>query len=274
MTIKNHILQGVEYDPAQRIKGVITPIAIVQHYTAGYNLASPRHIFKTTAIAAHLTIDRDGTVLQMVPFNRGCNHAGPSKFKELSMLNNSSIGIEHVNIGFLKKIGSKFVDAYGGTYKGDTSILIPAKHPRVGSETYYWEPYTDIQLKKSLEITAELLDTYSTIKYIVSHEEIDTRGWKTDPGVAFPMDKFKALLHNDKGPRVTTPDKNTNRQVKSTVAGLNVRSGPGANYDLATNFPLYEGQVVDLISVQNGWAKVLINGAAEGYVSAKYITES
>ena len=146
MEIKNHILQGIEYDAAKRIKDPIVPQFIVMHYTAGYSMSSARNVFNTTDIAAHITIDTDGTILQMVPFNRGANHAGPSKWGNMSYLNNSSIGIEHVNIGFLKKVGNTFIDAYGNIWRGNPADLMEAKHSRVGSGTYYWPKYPEAQI--------------------------------------------------------------------------------------------------------------------------------
>jgi N-acetylmuramoyl-L-alanine amidase len=266
MIIKDHKIQGVKYDEANHVKGVMTPVAIVDHYTAGYNAASAAHVFKTTVVAAHVIIDRNGSITQMVPFNRICNHAGPSKYKELSMLNNHAIGIEFVNIGFLKKQGGNYIDAYKGVYPRDTSSLVAAKHSRVGSETYYWEPYTSEQLRVGEELTAALLQTYPSIKYIVSHEEIDTRGWKTDPGPAFPLDKFKGMLN-------TTPNLKALVKAKATQS-LNVRKGPGTSFDKATNFPLFPGQVIEIVSeLDNSWVEILINGCTLGFVNGAYLSK-
>lgn len=268
MEILNHKLVDVQYDKALRINNTITPKFIVMHYTAGYTLESAVRTFNSTILAAHLTIGEDGEIIQMVPFNKGCNHAGPSVYDGVKFLNGHSIGIEHVNIGYLKLHGGNFIDAYGNKWKGDPNDLVEAAHARVGSGTYYWPKYTEEQLAVSERAVRAILKAYPSIRDIVSHEEIDTRGWKTDPGPAFPMARFKALLNetDSKGPRVTSPKV----MVQVTSDTLNVRAGPSTVYPMATKWPLHKGQVVEVIGTYGKWYKVLINGFAEGWVHGAY----
>lgn len=266
MRVVNHLLHGVEYDDAQRINGVIVPKFIVNHYTAGYTLKSARDVFNNTIIAAHLIIDVDGTILQMVPFNRGCNHAGPSQFKGIKYLNGHSIGIEYVNIGFLKFSNGSYRDDYGNVWRGNPADLLAAKHSRVGSGTYYWPKYPEAQLNAGEAVTKAILEAYPTITDIVTHEEIDTRGWKTDPGPAFPQDRFKRLI----GQR-TPPKASSDIWLEVTVPSLNVRQGPGTSFPMATNWPLHKTQRVKLLSTHGTWMKILINDAVEGYIHGGYV---
>ncbi len=56
----------------------------------------------------------------------------------------------------------------------------------------------------------------------------------------------------------------------ATASGsLNVRSAAGANY--ARVGAVANGQTVLVLSVSNGWARILYNGTRTGYVSARYL---
>lgn len=271
MRVTNHKLNGVEYDAAHTIKGVITPKFLVMHYTAGYNLESARSVFNRDVVAAHLTIGTDGKMLQMVPFNRGANHAGPSRYDGVEYLNNHSIGIEHVNIGFLKKRGNSYIDAYDNTWRGNPADLIAARHSRVGGEVYYWPKYTQECLEASEAATRAILEAYPSIRAIVSHEEIDTRGWKTDPGPAFPMAHFQDILKNVRSGQGGSPAPVIDRsRVQVTADTLNVRKGPGVEYEMATKWPMHHGQQAELIGTDGVWQYVLINGAVKGWVHGAY----
>jgi len=57
-------------------------------------------------------------------------------------------------------------------------------------------------------------------------------------------------------------------RVMTNGATLNVRSGPGTDYEQVTT--LYSGQVVSLTGMDNGWFKIAYKDS-EGYVSSDYI---
>lgn len=271
MQIINHMLQGVPYDAANTIGGVIDPKFLVMHYTAGYTLASARAVFKSSVIAAHITIDKDGSVLQMLPLNRKANHAGPSKWMGVDMLNGHSIGIEHVNIGFAKmRADGRLVDAYGKVVDVEyAKSWIEAPNARVGSGRIFWEPYSEKQLLASIEITKAILATYN-IRDIVSHEEIDTRGWKTDPGPAFPMNRFTSLM---RGAPSQTDSAPANGMVGTVnTASLNIRGGPGVEYGVIGT--TIAGSKIGIISQQGEWFQihVQLNGVAgTGWVNAGFV---
>lgn len=271
MKIVDHKLVGVPYDPARKIGNIIDPKFLVMHYTAGYNAASAINVFNTTEIAAHLVIDRNGAITQMVPFNRRANHAGPSKWAGVSMLNNHSIGFEFVNIGFAKKrADGKLVDAYGSVIKDDfAATFIPTgPNPRVGSAPLFWCPYTKEQIDVGIEITKAILGAYQ-IRDIVSHEQIDTRGWKTDPGPAFPMNMFRGMLRGvDQAP---SPAGGMIGVVNTDV--LNIRGGPGTNFPVIGK--LKRSDSVAILGNHNGWFQIKtsfdkIEGS--GFVLDDYVT--
>ena len=272
MHITNHILEGVQYTPAMKIGAVIEPKFIVEHYTAGYTGKSAIDTFRNTEIAAHIVIDRDGTVTQMVPFNRRANHAGPSAWMGIEMLNNHSIGIEFVNIGYAKmRADGRLVNAYNKVIPADeAATYIEAPNSRVGSGRIFWEPYTEAQIAAGIEVNKAIIAHYK-IRDIVSHEQIDTRGWKTDPGPAFPMNRFVGLLRGDTSPIGEKPA--TGMVGVVNTSSLNIRGGAG------TKFPVVgttsKGSRLGIIEFVDGWYRVhtSVNGVeGSGWVLASYVT--
>lgn len=206
MDITDHMLEDVPFLASPNRSGRIKPRFLVMHYTAGFSASGAISWLRNPAsrASAHLVIDNDGDITQLVPFNIKAWHAGPSRYKGTSGLNDHSIGFEITNVGWLRKqANGTFTDWTGRrTYReGEGDLkgrdLIAQPHPRVGGGMLYWPSYPEAQLAAVELATRAVLGAYD-IEDIVSHEEIDTRGWKTDPGPAFPMQRFKRLLGNDR----------------------------------------------------------------------------
>jgi len=108
-------------------------------------------------VSAHLLIERDGCMIQFVPFDRRAWHAGKSCFQGRDACNDFSIGIE---------------------LEGTDDI-----------------PYTDRQYQVLAAVTQTLLQTYPdlTPERITGHCDI-APGRKTDPGPAFDWNRFIDLL--------------------------------------------------------------------------------
>lgn len=259
MTIENHRLRGAVNAPSPNHSGIITPRFIVMHYTAGWTAESAVRTFANSSsrVSAQVTIDTDGTVYQHVPFNVKAWHAGPSSYNGYSGLNSHSVGIELVNIGYLRKTeDGGFLDAYGDVHSAaDVGPVIAARHPRVGGGVFYWPVYTAAQIAAAEELCEELIDQYP-IMDIVTHEEIDERGWKTDPGPAFPMNRFKALLR-DRGNDVV--------EYEVTANSLNMRGGPGTNFAVLAKLP--RGTDVTAMETRGSWVRV----TNEGWVHSAYL---
>ncbi|RZJ91830.1 MAG: hypothetical protein EOO20_03970 [Chryseobacterium sp.] len=108
MQIKDHKLVGVPFKASPNIgknkAGValnLTPQYLIQHFDASPNatgaiswMLSPK-----SKVSAHLHIDRDGNITQLVAFNRIAHHAGESEWRGLIGMNSRSIGIEIQNTG-------------------------------------------------------------------------------------------------------------------------------------------------------------------------------
>jgi len=256
MSILDHELTFAIDAPSPNRGGLITPRFVVMHYTAGFTAESAVRTLTSPSsrVSAHVTIDENGSVYQHVPFNVKAWHAGPSRYAGYSNLNSHSIGIEIVNPGWFRRSadGNFYRDNIRRTAR-QMGEVIEAPHPRVGSGMLYWPTYTEAQLDAVEELTEELLAEYPSIIDIVSHEEIDTRGWKTDPGPAFPMNRYKRLL--------PTRDLDYD-QFQVTASSLNVRSGPGTNFGVLRE--VKRGDIVDGQDQSGSWIRVDSDGWVHG----------
>jgi len=104
-------------------------------------------------VSAHLLIDRSGRVTQFVPFTERAWHAGASRFRRQTVVNNFSIGIE-----------------LEGT---DTS------------------PYSDAQYTALGAVASAVIEAYPgiTARRVAAHSDV-APGRKTDPGPAFDWQRL------------------------------------------------------------------------------------
>ena len=107
-------------------------------------------------VSAHLLIDREGVVIQFVPFDQRAWHAGVSAFAGRPACNDFSIGIE-----------------------------------LEGTDT---DPYAHLQYERLVKITQCLIAEYPALTHdrIVGHSDI-APDRKTDPGPAFDWSYFRKL---------------------------------------------------------------------------------
>lgn len=153
MEIKNNRLVGVEYKASPNTSGTIKPLYLIMHFTAS-STASGAISWLTdpkSKVSAHLHIDREGNIVQMVDFNKRAYHAGKSEWKGQSDLNWHTIGIELQNTGT--------------------------------------QEYTEKQIQSLVEANRAIVREYG-IKEIVGHSDISP-GRKTDPGKQFPWDRVR-----------------------------------------------------------------------------------
>lgn len=256
--IRNHRIIGAIDSPSPNHGGIINPRFIVMHYTAGFSAASAVNTLTRSGsgVSAHVTIGLNGTIHQHVPLNVRAWHAGPSRHMGYSGLNNHSIGIEIVNAGWFRKVGDNYVRGNISRSESQMPPMVAAENSRVGSGMLYWPTYTNAQLEALDDLTSDILNNYSILD-IVSHEEIDTRGWKTDPGPAFPMNRYKNLM----GGRDVDED-----SYVVTAGTLNVRGGPGTNFS-KIGTPLRRGEIVTPTDARGDWMRI----SADGWVHGGYL---
>ena len=235
------------------------------HYTAGPTLISAVRTLTSPRVSAsaHLIIDRDGSVVQLAPFNIVTWHAGRSSYAGRKGYNNYSIGIEMVNEGHLKKSGSIYRSWSGRKYSDED--VVEAIH-RNQTRTKYWHTYTEEQIETVTEICELLMSAYD-IKYVLGHEEVSPKR-KSDPGPAFPLDKIRNKLMNSS--RQEDDDETELEIGRVTVNKLNIRSAPSSSGEPVSR-PLVKNTKVKILKEKNGWKKVSVE--VEGWCYGKYIEE-
>ena len=191
--IKNR-LEGIPFIPTPNFGGEIKPISIIIHYSAEIKTKNVINWFKdkTSGVSAHLILDRDGSLTQMVDFNIKAWHAGASEYKSLKHFNNFSIGIELINAGQLFKNGNDYHGWRGEVYPPEEVFI--KTYGDECSIVSYWHKYTPKQLQTLTLLVKELMQTYSIkASMILGHEEI-APDRKSDPGAALDMNSFRQNL--------------------------------------------------------------------------------
>ena len=179
LSIENHLLLEAQYEPSPNFGERPDPSDI--DLLVIHNISLPPGQFGTRAVSdfftnqldveahpyfqtiadlkvsSHLFIERDGSIVQFVPFNKRAWHAGQSCFQGRSNCNDFSIGIE---------------------LEGTDDV-----------------PYDDRQYEALAAVTQSLVSYYPKINKdrITGHENI-APGRKTDPGPSFSWDYFRSRL--------------------------------------------------------------------------------
>ncbi|MGZ8524380.1 MAG: N-acetylmuramoyl-L-alanine amidase [Chitinophagaceae bacterium] len=270
MQIKKNLLLNtdgtqVNFKATPNKGGIYTPQYLVIHYTAVTTFESTLNHFQSpnAKASAHLLIGRRGEIAQFAPFNIVAFHAGKSQWKGLVGLNQFSIGIELVNAGRLIKSGNTWTCPVDLKKVPNTAVIM-ATHKNETIESA-WQQYTKAQLEVAIEIAGLLVTTYG-LKDVVGHEDISPIR-KSDPGPAFPMGSFRSRAMG--------------RQDESldeffTSAEVNIRSGPGTNFNTLTQ-AMPKGTHVLVLKTEGTWSFVevldTVHGIMdlEGWVSSKFL---
>jgi N-acetylmuramoyl-L-alanine amidase len=266
MIIKDHWLQPgsgkekIKISPSANARDIIDPDYLVIHYTATDDASSAINWFMNTSsnpdkIAAHIVLDLDGSITQLIPFNRRANHAGTSTWDSVENFNYHSIGIEIVNPGFAEKLADgsfrrRVSNTAFKTYPASESArIMKATHKHkfwTAAENQYWFTYPKAQLKSLYVLSKLLIDTYHLITAI-GHDDISPAR-KPDPGPAFPWNVFRLNVlgsANDIGKIFVVKEPNTN-----------FRNSFSTNAPILKKLP--KGYEVGLIETNGQWSKVYL----------------
>ena len=148
----------------------------------------------------HYIISRDGKIVQV------SNDLTNSNFTSNNSINYKSIIITLENLGWLEKVSLKnyHINWIGNIYKQKV-------FDKKWRDYFFWQPYTDIQIKKTAELCKFLCDKYNIELRFVGHNTktkgvesflgILTRSnfddFATDLSPAFDFEKFDKLLKNE-----------------------------------------------------------------------------
>ena len=146
-------------------------------------------------------ITREGVVYNLIPDD---SH---SSFFKKDSLNKNSIIIVFENLGWLEKrpLTDYYVNWIGDIYKGEI-------FERKWRDYFFWQPYTEEQLKSCAELCNNLTDHFSIDKKCVGHNtklegveryngiisKSNLNSKSTDLSPAFDFDLFIKYFENDK----------------------------------------------------------------------------
>lgn len=80
--------------------------------------------------------------------------------------------------------------------------------------------------------------------------------------------KREELVEGKAAEKLAELTKQTTAKVMTASSALNVRSGPGTDYDIITGLPA--GTEIDVSGEEDGWIRVNLPEYGEGYISADY----
>ena len=155
----------------------IIPQLIVMHYTAGASARSTADWCSQpeASVSYHVIIDRDGSIIQQVPFNRRAWHAGHSSWLGHTDVNSFSVGVALANYGWVCESDVRHFN--------DGHLWLPAAHKNDPSRPRWWECYPRAQLLTLCALVAVLVEHYG-INAVAGHDDI-APSRKLDPGPAF-----------------------------------------------------------------------------------------
>lgn len=167
--------------------------AIVIHASIANSLKSII-AFQTTPSSQeseHIIIDRNGDIVQLVPFNRVAYHAGQSTYNG-ARLNETSIAITLINCGRVQRQGSYYLSLVDKAQIPANRVQ-PAYNKSDNAQTY-WETYTPAQINAVTQLCKLLKEKYN-IRTILGHDEVDPA--KLEPGPLFPMQQLRSDVFED-----------------------------------------------------------------------------
>ena len=249
MKIKQHLLYQdddtpIPFIPSPNTDGELRAEFLVVHFTAGRSAESSLAWFKNplAKASAHLVIARDGSITQLVPFNKVAWHAGVSHWAGRDGLNQFSLGCELENPGKLTHVSNKWLAWFGGEVPADEVLQATHKNE---TQPAGWQIYTEPQIQSAV-VACNLLVREYGLKDVVGHEDI-APGRKVDPGPAFPMNNFRSMVMGRE---------DSQSDLFRTTTTVNIRSGPGTEFKTIPGSPLSPDTPVRVLQRDDPWVRV------------------
>ncbi|MBQ0961532.1 N-acetylmuramoyl-L-alanine amidase [Ideonella sp. 4Y11] len=246
----------------------IVPKFLVFHYTACSFDAARRTFldgYGANRVSAHLLVDEDGSVVQFVPFNQRAWHAGTSFWRGFTDLNSHSIGIEVVNHGYLLRRADGGFTTSDGSQQVSADRVVEVRHKNTAEPHRYWHAYTSEQIETCAQL-AQLLVASFGLSEVVGHDDIAPER-KVDPGPAFPMRRMTSRAIGRAG------DDAMGQRLFVSADRLNLRSGPGVQYQLVRAPLVQNTMVIARSGNTDGWLQVEAEVSAPniGWVASGYL---
>lgn len=289
LEIRNHLLfvdgKQAPYRATPNRSGRMNPDTIIVHDTASNPLDPSGDIGWLTMPAAkasaHVVIDWKGGITQLAPFNVQCWHAGASKYGGRQNFNAFSIGIEHDNPGYLRRIGE---GVYSGVCVIDTNRNPEFRVARVRTPEHgdhYWLAYSEQQIAASAALHAALKRAYPAIATVLGHYHI-CPGRKTDTNPLFPLAHMQAIVRGEAGelpapveakPEPVVASARPSFVPDATVIAdvLNLRGGPGIHFAVRGSIPYGTRIDVQEKNQLTNWLRVVTPYGATGYVHGGFV---
>lgn len=277
MKIRNHKLVGddnrnVPFVGATTTGGALTggkPRFLVIHYTAGATASGAINWFSrpNANSSAHLVIDHDGAITQMLGFDTVGWHAGASRWKNVKGLNSHSVGIEIANYGVLNRNANGDWAAWSGQSVPSSRVIMD-RHKHAPGVVRGWEMFDEAQYMATVAAAQAIVEEYGIKPWdVVGHDDISPIR-KVDPGPAFRMDDFRTLVFG----RSEEEWDDVLFRVNSD-SGLNLRRSPDLEHPPLKN--LENGTVVHVIGQSGLWWLVaeVLDGDDDvtGYVHSHWL---
>ena len=141
----------------------MTPLVVVNHWTAGFSPSGSVKALEVNGLSAHFVIGRDGGIIQTVSCNRRAFHAGESEWRGRRSVNGFSIGIEWCNLGPVEADGDGGFSAYGKPVPGAVHVDETGKA---------WELLSDEQIDVGHRLHKALAARYPSIVEAVDHHSV------------------------------------------------------------------------------------------------------
>ena len=130
-----------------------------------------------------------------------------------------------------------------------------------------------VKVSGSLNVRKGPGTTYAVVGKLHNGDKVtvtgSTDGWYAisyDGGTGYVSSAY--ITKSDGSETTSTPGGDEDAEGYVIASALNVRSGPGTNYNILGK--LYSGDLVEILGSSNGWYKIVYD-SGEGYVSAEYV---
>lgn len=244
MKIRNHKLDGVEFQQARWIGGTITPEIVILHDTAGPLTKGNSAAYlrdNDAKVSVHFVIERDGTIVQQVPTNRRASHAGKSSYHGRPDCNGFAIGIEIVNPGKMESVrGSAFQARawWGQVFSTEDFPIEGRSTPEHGPGL--WMAYSQEQISAVIQLLETLFRDITSLRDIRTHWYVSP-GRKTDTNPLFPLEAVRAKVLGRDDPADGVADAGSEEVVglRKVVSpsGVNMRRWPSFNPNVLLSIP-------------------------------------